>query len=420
MASTFSPNKLYELMATGEKSGTWGSVANTNVFSIIDTNLGGRLTKSCAGNTNVTISATEAQNLYHTLTGALTGSIQYIVPSRGSFYIINNSTSGAFTITVIQSSGTGVIIPQGSTALVFANPDGTPSVTIPENYLSALILASALPVASGGTGAVTAAAAMATLGATVTLTAGTGLTGGGNLGSSLSLAFANIANLGILSNVSGGSAAPISNTLTAVLDAVLGGTQGSIIYRGSSAWSILTPGTNGQFLQTLGAGANPAWATFSVTNLTLQAGSAPSTPAAGFGVLYEKSSDKNLYFKNDAGLESELLSSTNTTSLNIAAQNTAKAFVAFTQVGTGQPSFTPGSWFNVATINRTGVGVYLVTFTNALPTANYIVIGTGNGSGNFLFADPSSLSTGSFILTTRQVTMGAQDGTTFQLQVFGF
>jgi len=86
MASTFSPNKLYELMATGDKSGTWGNVANTNVFSVIDTNLGGRLSKDCSGSSNVTLSATDAQNLYHTLTGTLTGSIQYIVPSRGSFY----------------------------------------------------------------------------------------------------------------------------------------------------------------------------------------------------------------------------------------------------------------------------------------------------------------------------------------------
>ena len=38
-------------------------------------------------------------------------------------------------------------------------------------------------------------------------------------------------------------------------------TQGSILYRGASAWSALGPGTSGQFLQTGGTGANPSWAT---------------------------------------------------------------------------------------------------------------------------------------------------------------
>ena len=37
--------------------------------------------------------------------------------------------------------------------------------------------------------------------------------------------------------------------------------QGDIIYRGASAWSRLAAGSNGQFLQTQGAGASPQWAT---------------------------------------------------------------------------------------------------------------------------------------------------------------
>lgn len=40
---------------------------------------------------------------------------------------------------------------------------------------------------------------------------------------------------------------------------VLGTTQGDIIYRNASAWVVLAPGTAGQILVTGGAGANPAW-----------------------------------------------------------------------------------------------------------------------------------------------------------------
>jgi hypothetical protein len=35
--------------------------------------------------------------------------------------------------------------------------------------------------------------------------------------------------------------------------------QGNILYRGSTSWTVLAAGTNGQLLQTQGAGANPKW-----------------------------------------------------------------------------------------------------------------------------------------------------------------
>lgn len=64
----------------------------------------------------------------------------------------------------------------------------------------------------------------------------------------------------IKSNISGSTASVSDNTITAVLDKQLGTTQGTIAYRGASAWNALTPGTSGNFLKTNGASANPAWA----------------------------------------------------------------------------------------------------------------------------------------------------------------
>ena len=60
-----------------------------------------------------------------------------------------------------------------------------------------------------------------------------------------------------------GSAQPAASTLSAAIDAAIGSTQGDILYRGASTWAVLGPGTSGQFLETLGAAANPAWATAS-------------------------------------------------------------------------------------------------------------------------------------------------------------
>jgi len=40
----------------------------------------------------------------------------------------------------------------------------------------------------------------------------------------------------------------------------IGATQGSVLYRGASAWHVLAPGTDTSVLTTHGAGANPTWA----------------------------------------------------------------------------------------------------------------------------------------------------------------
>ena len=62
-------------------------------------------------------------------------------------------------------------------------------------------------------------------------------------------------------NLSGSaSTAQLSTNLSAAIDSAIGSVQGDVLYRGASGWTVLAPGTSGQFLQTQGAGANPAWA----------------------------------------------------------------------------------------------------------------------------------------------------------------
>lgn len=123
MASTYTSNKNYQLQATGDNANTWGTILNTNVFTIIDSNLGGRLSISVAGSSDVTATQAQAANLKHTLTGVLTGNISYILPNAGGFFSVKNSTTGSFSVTVKPLGGTGIVVPQGSTMLLFMNPD---------------------------------------------------------------------------------------------------------------------------------------------------------------------------------------------------------------------------------------------------------------------------------------------------------
>lgn len=73
-----------------------------------------------------------------------------------------------------------------------------------------------------------------------------------------------ISNNSVLGNNSGGTAVPSALTGTQVLD-FIGTTQGNVLYRNGSVWTVLAPGTNGQVLTTGGAAANPSWATVTGT-----------------------------------------------------------------------------------------------------------------------------------------------------------
>lgn len=86
----------------------------------------------------------------------------------------------------------------------------------------------------------------------------------------------------IQSNISGSTGASSANAISAVLDKQFGSAQGTVVYRGASAWAGLAPGTTGQFLKTLGAAADPAWSDVSqpVTSISKAADESKNTGAA--------------------------------------------------------------------------------------------------------------------------------------------
>ena len=83
----------------------------------------GFYTKNVAGNANVTLD-TEGEAPYPIikLTGALTGNINLYLPANGQ-WLIQNATTGAYTVTATTSGGTGVSVLQGGTSAIYG--DGT-------------------------------------------------------------------------------------------------------------------------------------------------------------------------------------------------------------------------------------------------------------------------------------------------------
>jgi hypothetical protein len=175
MASTYSDLK-FELIGTGEQSGTWGTTTNTNLGTAIQEAITGSADVTFASGT-VTLTLTNtnasqtARNLRLNLTGTSGGAQDLIVPTIEKFYLVNNGCADA--ITVKNSTGTGIAVPAGKAMLVFNNAtnvvEGITYITALETStatIGTLTLTNALAVAQGGTGATTADTALDNLGGT--------------------------------------------------------------------------------------------------------------------------------------------------------------------------------------------------------------------------------------------------------------
>ena len=115
MTSSYSTDLKLELMVTGEKAGLWGDITNTNLV-ILQQSIAGYGSISIAGgagNTDLTFTnaaTSDGKNAVIELTGTITGARTVTVPATvtNKVYVIKNSTSGAFAVTVLVSGQTGV------------------------------------------------------------------------------------------------------------------------------------------------------------------------------------------------------------------------------------------------------------------------------------------------------------------------
>ena len=136
MASSTSTDLKLELITTGEKSGTWGTITNTNL-QILEQASSGYLSLA-VGAADVALSlatyaTSNGKNLYYKLTGTLTANRTVTMPDTSErVFIVEDTTDRSasnYTLTVKTVSGTGLALPVGSTTVLYS--DGT---NIQENY----------------------------------------------------------------------------------------------------------------------------------------------------------------------------------------------------------------------------------------------------------------------------------------------
>jgi hypothetical protein len=260
VASTYSNLKI-QLMATGENSGTWGNVTNTNLGTAIEQALVETATVTFAS-ANVTLTLTDsnsAQNaraLRLNLTGTTAGARDLIVPAIQKPYIVNNGT--ADTITVKVSGQTGIAVPASTSMLLYNN--GT-DVGLAFNRVVANVVGNLTGTASNATVLQTARTIAISGNATGTATS---FDGSGNISIPVTAINADGITSGTLGVARGGTGATTLNSEAVII----GNTTGAV--------KFVAPGTSGNVLTSNGT----AWASQAISaggNYVVQVYTSPAT-----------------------------------------------------------------------------------------------------------------------------------------------
>ena len=135
MANTTSANLKLTVQQTGENSGTWGQFTNTNLL-ILEQAIGGYDAVGLNATTGATLTfsngvLSNGKNQVLRLTGTITSAVNVIIPdSIEKTYLVENATTGAFTVTFKTTSGTGATWSATDKGYKILYSDGTNIVDI--------------------------------------------------------------------------------------------------------------------------------------------------------------------------------------------------------------------------------------------------------------------------------------------------
>jgi hypothetical protein len=132
MTINYTTNLALAQPVTGTESGAWGDDVNNGITAYLDISIAGglsitvttadvTLTNTQGSSSGTNISSTTAQYAILNVSGAMTADRNLIVPSSSKWYVINNSTTGGFVLTVKGSATTGVALVNSERALIAWN-----------------------------------------------------------------------------------------------------------------------------------------------------------------------------------------------------------------------------------------------------------------------------------------------------------
>jgi hypothetical protein len=164
MANTTSASLKLTVQQTGENSGTWGQFTNTNLL-ILEQAIGGYTGVALNATTGATLTfsngaLSNGKDQVIRLTGTITSAVNVTIPdSIEKTYIVENATSGAFTVTFKTSSGTGATWSTTDKGYKIIYSDGTNVVDVTAdlgNITAGNVTAGNISVGTIASGAITA------------------------------------------------------------------------------------------------------------------------------------------------------------------------------------------------------------------------------------------------------------------------
>jgi hypothetical protein len=124
MPASYTTSLKLTLPADGDTG--WGNTVNTGVTSLVDASVAG--TAAVVHDnaidytlTSVNGTADEARKMFLVITGTLTANRNVVCPAVSKLYFITNSTTGGFAVTLKTSAGTGILVPNGRSVVLYCN-----------------------------------------------------------------------------------------------------------------------------------------------------------------------------------------------------------------------------------------------------------------------------------------------------------
>ena len=296
MASTASDLIKFEKMATGEKSGTWGTLANT-AMSRIEESIAGFRAITLAGSTYVLNDTQYLENSTTTseshlamikAVGTPGASRQITVPLRTKLYLFWNAVT-TYDMTVAAASGDSITVTNGNLAWVFcdgtnvelASPMFTTTGVLDMKTATGLSVTNSNFIVGNGTTFVveSGATAMTSLGGIVTDT--TPQLGGALDGQDNTVSKVNLKDYGEVTNAIGGTGGGTQD-----IDLTAGNSVSATVDTGANTFTFSDPTASDElygFTLTLVNGGSQTvnWP----GSVDWAGGSAPSLTASGTDIL---------------------------------------------------------------------------------------------------------------------------------------
>jgi len=105
----------YLPVVTGDTA-TWGTKLNTETFVTFDAAIGGIASQTLT-NADVTLSPTQSGTMILTLNGLLAGN-RVVTTSKQGICVVENNTTGNYTVTYTNGTGASVVVPQGTATVI--------------------------------------------------------------------------------------------------------------------------------------------------------------------------------------------------------------------------------------------------------------------------------------------------------------